>query len=215
MNGGEYAINEVSAPAQEPVTLGEAKDFIRIGVNDDDTLISGLIAAAREAIEVWLGRSLITTTWDYFLDEFPNTQGDFDRGHTFRHHGDFKFGGTIRLPKPPLQSVTSIKHFDEDGVEQTLPTADFLVDTASIQGRITPTPTTFWPVTQVRINAVTVRFVAGFGNDPSDIPETIRSAILLFVGDLYEHRESQSEIRLEANRTIMRLIWSKKVARAV
>ena len=119
------------------------------------------------------------------------------------------------MPKPPLQSVTSIKHFDNDGVEQTIPSTDYIVDTASIQGRITPTNDKFWPITETRINAVTVRFVAGFGSLTTDIPQSISVAILQLVSDMYEHREAESEILLRTNKLTTRLMWSEKVPRAV
>ena len=44
-------------PTSEPVTLAEAKNFLRVTITDDDLLISSLITAAREACEAFTGRS--------------------------------------------------------------------------------------------------------------------------------------------------------------
>jgi len=86
--------------------------------------------------------------------------------------------------------VNSLKYFDTDGVEQTLTEGtDFLVDNESEPGRITPAPDTGWPATQNRPNAVSVEFVAGFG-DASKVPQGIKQAILLMVGHWYENREA-------------------------
>lgn len=38
-------------------------------------------------------------------------------------------------------------------------------------------------------------------------PASIRAALLLIVGDLYENREAQSSVALRDNRTVDRLLW--------
>ena len=61
-------------PAQEPVSLLEAKDFMRLDGSEDDVLVSTLITAARIHIETTLGKILITQNWSYFLDTWPKTK---------------------------------------------------------------------------------------------------------------------------------------------
>lgn len=162
----------VTPPAEEPVTLTEAKNHLRVDLTDDDSLISALIVAAREHAEAITRRAFITQTLKLSLDAFPANNGP------------------IYVPMPPLQSVNSLKYFDTDGMEQTLTEGtDFLVDNESEPGRITPAPDTGWPVTQNRPNAVSVEFVAGFG-DASKVPQGIKQAILLMVGHWYENREA-------------------------
>ena len=41
----------VTAPSATPITLAEAKTFLRIDTSDDDTLINTLIGAARDYFE--------------------------------------------------------------------------------------------------------------------------------------------------------------------
>lgn len=162
----------VTPPAEEPVTLTEAKNHLRVDLSDDDSLISALIVAAREHAEAITRRAFITQTLKLSLDAFPANNGP------------------IYVPMPPLQSVNSLKYFDTDGMEQTLTEGtDFLVDNESEPGRITPAPDTGWPATQNRPNAVSVEFVAGFG-DASKVPQGIKQAILLMVGHWYENREA-------------------------
>lgn len=201
-----YGLAEITAPAKEPVTLTEAKDHLRVDISDDDTLIGALITAARERAEVFTRRQFITATWDVTWDGFPGGRwSDFLSGST----------GIIYTPKPPLQSVASINYIDTGGTSTLLAASDYIVDTASIQGRITPSTDTVWPTTELgRINSLTVRIVAGFGVDESDVPATIRSAILLLVADMYEHREAQSEIKLEDNVTVTQLLWSQRMIQA-
>ena len=45
------AYSVVTPAASEPITLTEAKNFLRVDGTDDDTLITALISAAREMCE--------------------------------------------------------------------------------------------------------------------------------------------------------------------
>jgi uncharacterized phiE125 gp8 family phage protein len=129
-----------------------------------------LIKAARIQAENYTLHALVTQTLELVLDAFPT--------------------GGIELPMPPLQSVTSIKYIDDDGVEQTLGASLYSVDTDTIPGLITPAYDEEWP-TDVRdqVNAVRVRYVAGFGA-ASDVPEDIRTWIKIRVGTLYDNPQA-------------------------
>jgi len=76
-------------PTEEPIELSEAKTHLRVEIDDDDGLIQGMIKAARENCEAVTHRALITQTWKYYLDKWPDK--------------DY-----IELPLPPLQSVSSL-----------------------------------------------------------------------------------------------------------
>lgn len=189
-----WSTNIVTPPAIEPVTLAEAKLYARVDVADDDVLITDLIVAARETVESFLRRKLITTKVDYFRETFPGS------------------GGIICLPFPPLLVVDSVKYFDSLGVQQTVASADYTVDAASDPGRIAPSPDALtWESTERRLNAVEIRYDAGYGVSADDVPSGIKTAIKLLVTDMYEHRETQSEIRLHENNTAMNLLMAKKV----
>lgn len=170
------ALELVTVPSAEPFTLAEVKAHLRVTAADEDTLISGLITAARSHIDGaagWLNRALVTQTWKLALDQFPSWRWS---------------DGCIRVPLPPLQSVTSITYLDSDGVQQTLPVADYKVDAVTQPGRIAPAPDKSWPSTQDVMNAVEVTFVAGYG-DPSAVPQPIKQGLLLLIGHWFDHRE--------------------------
>ena len=50
----------VTPPAEEPVSLAEARLHLRVDFTDDDALITSLIAAARQAAETLTGRQFVT-----------------------------------------------------------------------------------------------------------------------------------------------------------
>ena len=177
----------VTPPAGEPVTLLEAKQHLRVDVDDDDALIGSLIAAARQAAETITGRQLMTARWKLVLDAFP--------GATFAHAGT---GATFSLPahavllaKCPVQSVISIEYLDMNGTLQTMHAEDYVLDAACEPARLSPAFGKSWPPTLPQIGAITVTFDAGYGL-ASAVPEGIKSWIKLRVGSLYGHREEVS-----------------------
>lgn len=168
----------VTPPAIEPITLAEAKNHCKVDVDltEDDDLITALISAARILCEAELSQTLITTTVDAFLDEWPRDR----RGYHLIQD--------IRVFKPPLQSVTSITYYDTAGTLQTLDASAYLVSTG-FPGRISLAPLQFAPLIQCgRADAIKIRMVVGYGDDATDIPQNIKAAILLTVGCLYENR---------------------------
>ena len=78
------AIDIVTPAASEPITLTEAKNFLRVDHSDDDTLISALITASRQMCEEYTRRILVTTTVDEYFDKFPKKSLEqFVKPHLF------------------------------------------------------------------------------------------------------------------------------------
>lgn len=115
----------------------------------------------------WLGRAIGTQTWDLVLDEFPSDG--------------------IRIPLPPLQSVTYVRYVHPDtGLETDLTVdVDYLVDTYGEPGWVMPGDGG-WPTTMDTINAARVRFVAGYAS----VPVAIKRAVMLLAAHYYDNRES-------------------------
>lgn len=162
---------QTAAPATEPITLTEAKSHLRVDVTDDDTLITELIKAARQMVEGNTGRSLITQTWRLTLDKFPPNDE------------------SIQLERPPLVSVESVQYVDTAGATQTMATADYIVDTSHIQGEVALAYDETWPETRPQRNAVIVNYTTGYGA-ASAVPEILKGAIKLRLGDLFANREA-------------------------
>jgi uncharacterized phiE125 gp8 family phage protein len=134
----------VTAPAREPLSLDYAKDLLHIDSTADDDVIQGLIGASRHFCEGFQNRAYLEQTWDLWLDDWPDE--------------DY-----IQIPRPPLQSVTSVKYYDTDDTEYTLSSDDYFVDTASARGRVHLAYNDIWPSTTLRpAKAIAIRFTAGY-----------------------------------------------------
>jgi uncharacterized phiE125 gp8 family phage protein len=170
------ALRQIAPPAVEPLTLAEAKAHLRVDHTLEDALITALIVAARGYCEQWTARAFITQTWELVIDNFPVNE--------------------IMIPLPPLQSVITIKYDDGAGVEQTLSASAFEVDTVSQPGWVVPV-LAGWPQSVFEgINAVRIQYVAGYPADTSsppdlaaNVPQSLKAAMLLYVGQLYDQRE--------------------------
>ena len=158
------------APSRLPVTLAEGKAQCRIDIDDDDSLIVGYIDAATNRCQLAARRTFISTTFDLYFDRWPLS--------------------SIEFPLPPLQSVTGFYFTDDDGVETEWDVSNYIVDTTSKIGRLQFKRTAVLPsVTLQEINAVRIRFVAGYGDNTENVPEIYRQAIKMLLGHYYENRE--------------------------
>lgn len=161
----------VEAPLDYPVSLDEAKANCRVDHDDDNLLISALIAAATARAERETGRAFSTQVWDWIGTAFP--------------------AGEIVIPLGPIVEVIEVSYRDGDGGEQVVDPALYRVDTAASDGLLVPV--SGWPAAADVPGAVRVRFEVGQGAD-----EDVRQAILLMVGHWYEHREDASSESLQS-----------------
>lgn len=156
-------------PTEEPISTDEAREHLRISHTSENSLIDAYINVARLFAEAFTKRQFVTATWLLKLDRFPTRE--------------------IRVPLPPLSSVTSVAYTDENGDAQTWSSALYQTDLSSEPGRIKPIEGETFPSTQLDTYAtVTVTFVAGYG-DASAVPPNFKHAIKLGVAEYFEFRE--------------------------
>ncbi len=156
----------ITAPSEEPVSVETAKLFLRVDGSQDDALIAALLKTARETGEGLARRAFVTQTLELTCDTWPAN-------------------AVLPLWRPPLQSVTSVKYLDRQGLESTW--TDYRVDTHSEPGKVlfNSLPS----VSLQETGAITVRFVAGYGLAVA-VPEQLKNGILLLVAHWFEHREA-------------------------
>lgn len=184
-------LTETVAPVVEPVSDAEMKTHLRVDTSDSDTLIGVQTIAARQWVEKQLQMSLVQRTYRADL---------------------WAFADVMELPVPPLSSVTDIKYYNTDSPEvlTTLSTDVYRVNT--LAGYIYRAQGESWPSWAYRHDAVQITFVTGFepSGSPQDfagnVPEAIKAAIKLQTGDLFENRESNSQLRIQELPTVTKLL---------
>jgi len=156
----------LTAPAVEPLTLAEAKAYLRVEHNDDDDLIGALIAGSRIHVEGQTRRALIAQSWRLSFDGWPED-------------------GRIGVAPAPLRSLVAARVYDFDGNAQAIDTQAFVLDTAGSALVFAP-----WALAQPgRIAAgIELDVTVGYGDAAGDVPGALRVAIRLLVTHWYENR---------------------------
>ena len=149
----------LTAPAAEPISLAEAKAFLRLEHDAEDALVTSLIAAARAQVEKLTRRVLVAQRWR--LDVV--TPGD---------------GQAIALRPRPVREVEAVRVRRLDGGAETLDGAAWRFDWAGER------LTLGGPVSGRRLE---IDLAAGYG-DPDQIPESLRLAVKRLVADAFERR---------------------------
>lgn len=167
----QKTIQIVTPPASEPLTLAEVKEFLRVDHSDDDATLAIFITAARQLCESYTRMALLPTTFEEFFDDFPQYSGDYK--------------DEIRLSRSPVSAVTYVKYIDGNETTITANAADYKIDTISRPARISPD--NGWFGTYETINAVFVRYIAGFA-DAASVPAPLKHGMMLVIGDMYENR---------------------------
>lgn len=160
-----------AGPGAEPLALDQAKAQCRVdpSVTDDDGLITGLISAARQHVELYCNVRLLTQTvamrcavWD-----------------------DLK-----RFPDGPLQSITTIGYVDSDGVAQTLDQSVYSPMLYGLSPGVRLAYNQSWPNSLLSAaDAITVTAIAGYGDAATDVPQPLLQAMLLMISQWYDARE--------------------------
>jgi hypothetical protein len=175
----------------EPLTLAEAKLHLRLEIPDDDSLVATLIEAARLRAQALLRMTLLSTTYNWYQDQFPaSANGYYNR--LVRMMGPnpqwLPNGAAILyVPNPPLVSVASVQYWSPMGVYTTVDPSIYFVSTG-LGSRIQPLIGHVWPVVRPQIDGVAVQYTAGYPTADS-IPASVKAACKLMVGHWYEHRE--------------------------
>lgn len=153
------------------ISTADLKHHLRVDGSDDDSYIDGLLSATTDMLEgpngMLGGKAIGEQTWKFT---------------TGRASGDSK----IYLPITPVKSITSIKYYDADNVQQTATVAEFDFYSNEDQAYIKPKTGESWASMYDRADAVEVVYVCGYVTTP----DTLLHALKLLVGHFYENRES-------------------------
>lgn len=190
-----------TAAAQLPLSLGELKAQLRLEDDQvqEDALLMAMLRSAVESCERFTGRALMTQTWTLFRDAWPGApDAALHEGLSEAPSHELPAAG-IALPKPPLQSVVHVKTYDETDVATIWGAGNYFVDTAREPGRLVARRGGSLPLPTRAANGIEIRFVAGYGADPADVPEALRQGLLMLAAHLYEHRGEDPEQAMQAS----------------
>jgi len=165
----KYALEETEAPAIEPLSLTEVKNYIKVEHDSDNSLIESLIASARIICELMTGVNLINRNYSMYIDSWADRE--------------------LYLPMAPVQSISAVKVYGEAGTSSDFSVSSFYLDNKNLfkprivlnSGAVTPIPTR-------DANGIEICITSGFGAASSDIPELLKQGMLQLIAYMYENR---------------------------
>jgi uncharacterized phiE125 gp8 family phage protein len=160
------ALDIVTPPAAEPLTVEEAKAWLRLDGGAEDQLVTALIAAARGAVENACGRLLLARGWRWRLDAWPP-------------------GNAVRLPVSPVTAVTAVTVVTPEGATD-VPATNWMLATASDPARLVFLRPPQLPAAPA--DGVTIAGRAGLAETPAGLPEPLRHAVRMTLAALWENR---------------------------
>lgn len=144
----------------------------------DDQLILGMLDAAVAHAEQFTGLSIALRTWEAAMDQFP-AEG-------------------FELPRPPFVELLSFSAGNDSDGE--LDPASYVVDDyGTPEQPVVLRAASSWPTVTKAPNTIKVRYRAGYqseedpDSDAPPMPRSLRAALLLVLGHLYENREDSVE----------------------
>lgn len=210
-------LTSLTAPGIEPVSLDEVMRFCRIDDEDESGLLEGMIQSAREQVELFTSRALVS---QQFLLTAPDWQALYrsdDRLGELLPVGTNTLAANLMLAwfpsmkrtdwnviffdRSPLLSIDSVQYYDGNEALQTLASSNYypLGIHAPVDGALNPEPnpgalalksTASWPDVFDRPDAVQISFTAGYGTLPQHVPQNLRQAVFFMVKHLYDNRDA-------------------------
>jgi len=156
----------ITPPTDEPVTLTQFRLQARIPYDTEDEILSLYLTAAREMVERYLRRALITQTWDFVSDWGP---------------------AWVELPYPNLLSVVSVNTTGLDNVEVVVPTSTYIVDLA--HNFVGLNIGNVWPLHRGKAG-FRIQYTSGYGPTPDSVPATIKRYILALATQMDANRDA-------------------------
>jgi len=213
------SLTTLVGPVNQVVTVLELKNSLRIdpSVTDDDALLLSLIKTATTLIENVVGVRLIEQTLLLSMDSVP-----------FRKYYDplAAVGGVINPTQPlsevivatdkinmlvnPVSSVTSFTYYDEDNVPTVWDSSNYFVDSNEKPSRLIKNSEAVWPQVVLREGSgIEIEFIAGFGPDAADVPEELKTAVLLQAQSLYQNRDCSDAKGMPYTVKAMLMPWNR------
>lgn len=176
----------VAGPSQEPITITNVKEHLRLDEDVDDLQVNAYIIAARQWAESYTGRIFVGRSMRQWYDSF----GDMPimNGTVQGHQSYLSKQRYLEISANPVLSVESIKYYNDAGTESTWDSSNYYVDNVSHVARIALKDGGEFPTDLRKFNGLAVNFTAGYSTSASLIPQAIKVAMMQYITYLYEHR---------------------------
>lgn len=160
------ALKLITPATELAVSVAEAKLSCRFDGDALDADIADMILDATRLVEHEVGRCVMPQTWELTLDAFPSA---------------------FELTRCPVASVTSITYVDASGATQVMVDTAYSLDPADDYGHayVVPAFGSDWPDVRAQVNAVALRYLAGYP-DAASVPSQIKRQIKIFVALLLD-----------------------------
>ena len=161
---------QVITPASTyPVSLTEAKSHLKVDTTADDTYITSIIKAATQLSEEYTNRFFIDTEIEQYASSFVELKTLF---------------------KSKVSAITNVKYYDNNNTLQVLSATVYNTQLNYEPSQIQLAENQSFPSITKRNDAVRAKYTVGYGSSASDVPEIIKQAILLTIGNFYQNRNS-------------------------
>jgi uncharacterized phiE125 gp8 family phage protein len=151
-------LQQITLPVEEPISLVQAKDFLRVSGSGEDGLITRLIVVARKVAENYLRIALVERNFRLSLREELDLE--------------------VKLPMGLVKTIIQVKSTTQDNITTTIPSSNYTL----IKGE------DIVQFTYSRYSYLTeIEYTSGYGL-AVDVPEDIKHGILLYIAGLYDER---------------------------
>lgn len=163
------------------LTIEEVKAHLRLNHSFEDSYLLQLIKTATAIIENYLGQSLLIKTWGLYVP--------------LENYGPQK----IELERPPIQEIISLEAHFKNGQKEDIKKFRLNGESAI-------------PYLEIPGGDYAVKIVyrGGYGERPQNVPDVLRYAVLLLVGEFFESRSKESS---GLSPTLIKLINPYKIRR--
>lgn len=155
-------------PGEAPISLNEARSWLRLGATIDDAVVAGLVRAATNICEAFVGQWLVVRDAEETLP--------LDAG-----------AGALRLSVRPVVAINAVTLVADGDAETVLAASDYRLTIArdgSARLSIRRSHTA---------NRVRIAYRAGIASDANGIPEAIRQGIVRMTQHLHDARDGGAE----------------------
>lgn len=165
-NNRERLLVRITAPTSEPITLAEAKLYLRVDSTSEDSLITDLIVAARMNAEQWLKSSLISQSWKLVYNDYLDSE--------------------VALSMPPIVSVSSVIVVNRDLTTQTISSANYYLNAAKNKLLFDNYISGF---------SMEIIYNTGYGT-AIQVPSPVKYGILAHIAAMYDERGLMGQANL-------------------